>query len=146
MQLCSDLLLAMGEVFREGEAEPDLGLNISVCWTCAGGYTLAPALCAQSKRLAGAVPFCSLALTFMPFKLYWQHSWPFLLMAAARPGETFGPCCFSPRRASLPKDIPGQFCRDAGTVGTVVRMCRAALLAACCSVCPSCRLNREDRG
>lgn len=77
MQLCSDLLLAMGEAFREGEAEPDLGLNVSVCWTRAGGYAPAPALCAQSKRLAGAVPFCSLALTFMAFKLCWSTAGPF---------------------------------------------------------------------
>lgn len=55
----------------------------------------------------------------MPFKLCWQRTWPFLLMAAVSPGDTFGPCCFSPRRAHPSKDIPGQFCRDARAVGTV---------------------------
>lgn len=52
-------------MFREGEAEPDLGLNVSV-WTCARDCKLAPALCAQSKWLAGVLPFFSLALISCP--------------------------------------------------------------------------------
>lgn len=67
-------------------------------------------------------PLFLLCTNFIPFKLCWQCTWPFLLMAAASPGETFGPCSFLPRRASLSEDIPGQFCRDARTVGIIVRM------------------------
>ena len=61
----------------EGEAEPDFGLNVSVCWTCASDCKPAPALCAQSQRLAGAVPFFSLALISCPLNCAGSASGPF---------------------------------------------------------------------
>lgn len=64
-------------MFREGEAEPDLGLNVSVCWTCAGDCKSALALCAQSKRLSGAVPFFSLALISCPLNCAGSTPGPF---------------------------------------------------------------------
>lgn len=62
MQLCTELLLAIGmqRMFKEGDAEADLGLYVSVCWTCASDCKPAPAPHAHSKQLAGAAPFSPL--------------------------------------------------------------------------------------
>lgn len=47
-------------MFREEGAGPNLGLNVSVCWTCAGDCKLAPAPHAHSKGWLELYPFSPL--------------------------------------------------------------------------------------
>lgn len=65
-------------MFKEGNAEADLGLCVSVCWTCASDYMPA----SSWLELPPFLP-CT---NFMPFKLCWQRTWLFLLTAAASSG------------------------------------------------------------
>lgn len=64
-------------MFREGEAETDLGSNASVCWTCATDCKPIPASCAQSGCLAEAASFFSLALISCPLNCAGSTSGPF---------------------------------------------------------------------
>jgi len=66
-------------MFSEGKTKPDLGLDISVCWTshCASDCKPAPSLCEQSSRLTGTGPFFSLALISFPLNCAGSAPGPF---------------------------------------------------------------------
>lgn len=49
-------------MFGEGEAEPALGPNVALYWTCTSHCKPTPALHTQGERLAGALPLFPLAL------------------------------------------------------------------------------------